>query len=79
MSRIVEFRDIDRLSPTDFEFFVRDVFEAAGWTDLVVTKPNSEYRHGDGGVDIFGRREDRRYAIEVKQRAATGQWVYTSQ
>ena len=65
-----EFRDIDQLSPTDFEFFVRDVFEAAGWTDLVVTEPNKEYRYGDGGVDIFGRREDRRYAIEVKQRTA---------
>lgn len=69
MALIQNFRDIDQLSPTDFEFFVRDVFETAGWEDLVVTLPGSEFRHGDGGVDIFGRRGSRRFAIEVKHRS----------
>jgi superfamily II DNA or RNA helicase len=68
MPVVTNFREVDDLLPADFELFVRDVLNAAGWTDLVVTKCGSEYAHGDGGVDIFGRRQDRRYAIQVKQR-----------
>ncbi len=68
MAIIREFRDVDQLSPGDFELFVRDLFEAAGWSDLHVTKVGQEFRHGDGGVDIFARREGRRFAIEVKHR-----------
>lgn len=64
------FSDIDALSPTDFEYFVRDLFAEAGWSDLEVTTVNSEFRYGDGGVDIFGRKGERRFAFEVKQRAA---------
>lgn len=67
---INEFKEIDILSPSDFELFVRDVFVDAGWTDAVVTKVGVEFSHGDGGVDIFAKKGDKRFAIEVKQRAA---------
>jgi hypothetical protein len=40
---MIEFKDIDRLSPSDFEFFVRDVFVAAGWTDAVVTEVKYDF------------------------------------
>jgi len=63
------FAQIDDLSPSDFEHFVKDTFEAAGWSDMRVTIPNKEYAHGDGGVDIFGSKDGRRFAFEVKQRA----------
>lgn len=66
---INDFKEIDNLSPGDFEFFVRDVFVGAGWTDAVVTKAGVEYAHGDGGVDIFAKKGEKRFAIEVKQRA----------
>ena len=66
---VKEFKEIDHLSPEDFEFFVRDVFVDAGWTDAVVTKAGVEYSHGDGGVDIFAKKGDKKFAIEVKQRA----------
>jgi superfamily II DNA or RNA helicase len=69
MTAIADFREIDAITPGDFELFVRDVFAAAGWTDLVVTRPGDEYRHGDGGVDIFGRKANKSFAIEVKQRS----------
>jgi len=62
------FSEIDDLTPGDFEQFVADVFAAAGWTGVELTVPNKEYEHGDGGVDIFAKREGRRFAIEVKQR-----------
>jgi superfamily II DNA or RNA helicase len=65
---ILEFREIDDLTPSDFEIFVRDVFVAAGWSDAVITQINKEFRHGDGGVDIFAYKNKRKYAIEVKQR-----------
>lgn len=65
---ITEFRDIDNLSPGDFEIFVREVFIAAGWKDAVITRVGTEYRHGDGGVDIFAYKAGRKCAIEVKQR-----------
>jgi hypothetical protein len=69
MTKIADFREIDALSSGDFELFVRDVLGAAGWTDLVITQPGKEYAHGDGGVDIFGRKANKSFAIEVKQRS----------
>ncbi|WP_312125825.1 DEAD/DEAH box helicase family protein [Pseudomonas sp.] len=63
-----DFRSIDDLSHKDFEHFVKDLLEASGWQDAVVTEVGSEYRHGDGGVDIFAYRGGRKFAVEVKQR-----------
>lgn len=65
-----EFKLVDKLSPSDFEIFVRDVFVAAGWNDAIVTKVGQEFQHGDGGVDIFAHKNKRKFAIEVKQRQA---------
>lgn len=65
---INEFKDIDILSPADFEIFVRDLFVASGWTDAVITEVGKEFKHGDGGVDIFAYKGKRKFAIEVKQR-----------
>jgi superfamily II DNA or RNA helicase len=65
---INEFKDIDTLSPADFEIFAKDLFVASGWTDAVITKVGREFRHGDGGVDIFAYKGKRKFAIEVKQR-----------
>lgn len=65
---INEFSDIDALSSNDFEIFIRDLFEASGWTDAVITKVGREFKHGDGGVDIFAYKGKRKFAIEVKQR-----------
>lgn len=65
---INEFKDIDILSPADFEIFIRDLFIASGWTDAVITKVGKEFKHGDGGVDIFAYKGKRKFAIEVKQR-----------
>lgn len=65
-----EFKQVDKLSPSDFEIFVRDVFVAAGWGDTIITKVGQEFRHGDGGVDIFAYKSKRKFAIEVKQRQA---------
>ena len=67
---ITDFKKIDSLSPSDFEIFVRDVFVAAGWSDAIITKVGQEFQHGDGGVDIFAYKAKRKFAIEVKQRAA---------
>ena len=67
---ITDFKKIDSLSPSDFEVFVRDVFVAAGWSDAIITKVGQEFQHGDGGVDIFAYKNKRKFAIEVKQRAA---------
>lgn len=65
---IAEFKDIDKLSSSDFEIFVRDLFVASGWTDAEITKTGKEFKHGDGGVDIFAWKGRRKFAIEVKQR-----------
>ncbi|WEJ61870.1 DEAD/DEAH box helicase family protein [Thiomicrorhabdus lithotrophica] len=65
---INDFKQIDSLSPSDFEFFVKEVFEDAGWSDAVITQVGKEYSHGDGGVDIFAYKNRRKFAIEVKQR-----------
>ena len=65
---ITEFKQIDKLSPSDFEIFVRDVFVAAGWSNAIITKVGQEFQHGDGGVDIFAYKNKRKFAIEVKQR-----------
>lgn len=69
-SMITEFKDVDDLTPGDFELFVRDVLLSAGWYDAVITEVGKEYRHGDGGVDIFAYKNQRKFAIEVKQRNA---------
>ncbi|PSV20203.1 restriction endonuclease [Photobacterium leiognathi subsp. mandapamensis] len=65
---IKNFKSIDKLSPSDFELFIRDLFLASGWNDAEVTQAGKEYRHGDGGVDIFAYKGKRKFAIEVKQR-----------
>lgn len=65
---IKDFKDIDGLSSTDFEIFVRDLLVASGWSDAEITKIGREFRHGDGGVDIFAYKGKRKFAIEVKQR-----------
>ena len=65
---INEFKDIDRLSPSDFEIFIRDVFLASGWSEAVITEVGKEFKYGDGGVDIFAYKGKRKFAIEVKQR-----------
>jgi HJR/Mrr/RecB family endonuclease len=67
---IKDFKIIDTLSPADFEIFVRDIFQAAGWTDAIITKVGEGFQHGDGGVDIFAYKNKRKFAIEVKQRKA---------
>lgn len=66
--QIADFRSVDGLSHKDFEHFVKDLLLASGWQDAVVTEPGSEYRYGDGGVDIFAYRGGRKFAVEVKQR-----------
>jgi superfamily II DNA or RNA helicase len=65
---INEFKDIDSLLPDDFEIFVRDLFVVSGWTNAVITEIGKEFKHGDGGVDIFAYKGNRKFAIEVKQR-----------
>ncbi len=67
---ITDFKKIAPLSSSDFEIFVCDVFVAAGWSDAIITKVGQEFQHGDGGVDIFAYKNKRKFAIEVKQRAA---------
>ncbi|MFJ2364810.1 DEAD/DEAH box helicase family protein [Pseudomonas sp. NPDC087697] len=66
--QVADFRLVDDLSHKDFEHFVKDLLLASGWQDAVVTETGSEYRYGDGGVDIFAYREGRKFAVEVKQR-----------
>ncbi|MGR5250924.1 DEAD/DEAH box helicase family protein [Vibrio astriarenae] len=66
---IREFKDIDNLSPAEFEIFVRDLFVASGWSGAVITEVGKEYKYGDGGVDIFAYKGKRKFAIEVKQRS----------
>ena len=66
---IREFKDIDHLKPDDFEVFVKELFEASGWADAYITKVGKEFKHGDGGVDIFAYKGQRKFAIEVKQRS----------
>jgi HJR/Mrr/RecB family endonuclease len=68
---MVNFNEVDNLSPSDFELFVKNVFEKAGWIDAIVTKVGKEFRHGDGGVDIFAYKNKKKFAIEVKQRNLT--------
>lgn len=65
---IKEFKDIDKISPSDFEIFIKDLFVASGWYDAEITKVGKEFKHGDGGVDIFAYKGKRKFAIEVKQR-----------
>lgn len=65
---VKDFKDIDQLTPADFEIFVRDLFLASGWSDAEITRVGREFKHGDGGVDIFAYKGKRKFAIEVKQR-----------
>jgi superfamily II DNA or RNA helicase len=65
---IKDFKDVDGLSPADFEIFIRDLFVASGWSDAEITKIGREFKYGDGGVDIFAYKGKRKFAIEVKQR-----------
>ncbi len=65
---IKDFKDIDKLSPSDFELFIRDLFLAAGWSNAEITQIGKEFRHGDGGIDIFAYKGKRKFAIEAKQR-----------
>jgi len=64
----LKFAVVDEISDGDFEIFVKNILSECGWTDLEITKVGKEYKHGDGGVDIFGYKADRKFAIEVKQR-----------
>jgi superfamily II DNA or RNA helicase len=66
--QVTDFRLVDDLSHKDFEHFVKDLLLASGWQEAVVTETGSEYRYGDGGVDIFAYRDGRKFAVEVKQR-----------
>ncbi|MGP9765008.1 DEAD/DEAH box helicase family protein [Halomonas sp. AOP13-D3-9] len=66
--KISKFKDIDNLHHSDFEIFVKDLFISAGWKDAYITQLGDGFRSGDGGVDIFAYRNQRKYAIEVKQR-----------
>ncbi len=65
---INEFKDVDSLSDRDFEIFIQKLLEASGWTNAIITEIGKEFRHGDGGVDIFAYKAGRKFAIEVKQR-----------
>lgn len=67
---ISEFKQIDNLSPSDFELYVNEVLTTAGWTDSVITEVGKEYKHGDGGIDIIAYKNKRKFAIEVKQRSS---------
>lgn len=65
---IRDFSKIDSLSPKDFECFVKELFDSSGWKNSYVTQIGKDFRHGDGGVDIFAYKNEKKYAIEVKQR-----------
>jgi superfamily II DNA or RNA helicase len=65
---ITDFKIIDKLSSSDFEIFIKDLLLESGWTDATITEVGREFRHGDGGVDIFAYKNKRKFAIEVKQR-----------
>ncbi len=65
---IKEFKDIDKLSDSNFEWFVKELLEKSGWTNAIITEVGKEYRFGDGGIDIFAYKAGRKFAIEVKQR-----------
>ncbi len=64
----MKFSDIDQLSKSDFEIFVAQLLTKSGWENVEITKVGSEYRHGDGGVDIFCTKQKKRFAIECKHR-----------
>lgn len=65
---INQFTDVHDLSPGDFEHFVAHVLKESGWKDVYVTQVGVDARHGDGGVDIVGYKNDRKFAVEVKHR-----------
>ena len=66
---VTQFSEIDALSPSDFEIFVMELFLQLGWKDAYITKIGDEYKHGDGGIDIFAYRNDLKFGVEVKQRS----------
>ena len=57
----MNFKQINSLSPADFEVFVRDVFVTAGWSDAIIIKVGQEFQHGDGVVDIFAYKNKRKF------------------
>ena len=65
---IKNFKDVDKLSKSDFEIFVGQVLSSCGWTNVEITKPGTEYKHGDGGVDIFCEKLGEKFAVECKHR-----------
>lgn len=65
----MKFKEIDQLSPDDFECFVLTCLENAGWSDLRRTLVGIDSRYGDGGYDIEGYRDKKKWLFEVKQRS----------
>ena len=57
---VQDFKDIDNLTPSDFELFTRDLLVVSGWSNAEITQVGKEYRHGDGGVDIFAYKGKRK-------------------
>ncbi|ONM42401.1 hypothetical protein BXT89_18165 [Halopseudomonas pachastrellae] len=64
----MKFRDLDSLSPDDFEHAIADLLLRSGWHEADVTRVNSTFKHGDGGIDIIATRRGIRFAVEAKQR-----------
>ena len=62
------FKDVDKLSKNDFEIFVGQVLSSCGWKNVEITKPGNEFKHGDGGVDIFCEKSGEKFAVECKHR-----------
>ena len=62
------FKDVDKLSKNDFEIFVGQVLSSCGWKNVEITKPGHEFKHGDGGVDIFCEKSGEKFAVECKHR-----------
>ena len=62
------FKDVDSLSKGDFEIFVGEVLSSCGWNNVEITKPGDEFKHGDGGVDIFCEKSGEKFAVECKHR-----------
>tara|TARA_B100000029_G_scaffold516131_1_gene627118 strand:+ start:834 stop:2891 length:2058 start_codon:yes stop_codon:yes gene_type:complete len=63
-----KFSDVDKLSKSDFEIFIGEIFSECGWKNVEITKPGHEYKYGDGGVDIYCEKSNKKFAIECKHR-----------
>jgi len=66
---ISAFNEIDFLSPSDFEIFIKNLIESIGWKNARITEVGKDYKHGDGGIDIFAYRNEIKYGFEVKHRS----------